>query len=127
MLHNTSDLVLFKTDDLTNWQDSFESRYPEEVGDDEHAYGTYPEERSKLQEVLSWVVSTRRLDTDSEEIKQQKLAKFKAEFTNYFDLNSSLFYYLYTELFLLVDSRAKNAMLTYLKGRQPGDGGDKWF
>ena len=127
LLHNTSDLVLFKTDDLTNWQDSFESRYPEEVGDDEHAYGTYPEERSKLQEVLSWVVSTRRLDTDSEEIKQQKLAKFKTEFTNYFDLNSSLFYYLYTELFLLVDSRAKNAMLTYLKSRQPGDGGDKWF
>ena len=77
--------------------------------------------------MLSWVVSTRRLDTESEEIKQQKLAKFKAEFTNYFDLNSSLFYYLYTELFLLVDSRAKNAMLTYLKSRQPGDGGDKWF
>lgn len=75
--------------------------------------------------MLSWVVSTRRLDTDSEETKQQRLKKFKDEFEKYFDLNSSLFYYLYTELFLLVDSRAKNAMLTYLKSRQPGDGGDK--
>ena len=126
-LHNTSDLVLFKTDDLANWQDSFESRYPETAGSDAHAYGTLPGERSKLQEVLTWVVSTRRLDTDSEDIKARKLAKFKAEFENYFDLNSSLFYYLYTELFLLVDSRAKNAMLTYLKSRQTGDGGDKWF
>jgi hypothetical protein len=27
----------------------------------------------------------------------------------------------------MVDSRAKNAMLAYLKSRQPGDGGNKWF
>jgi hypothetical protein len=126
-LHNTSDLVLFKSDDLSAWQDSFEARYPEEYGDDEHPYGTAPGELDKLQNVLSWVVATRRLATDSDAEKARKLNKFKTEFTQYFDKNSSLFYYLYTELFLMVDSRAKNAMLAYLKSRQPGDGGNKWF
>ena len=126
-LHNTSDLVLFKSDDLSAWQDSFEARYPEEYGDDEHPYGTAPGELDKLQNVLSWVVATRRLATDSDAEKVRKLNKFKTEFTQYFDKNSSLFYYLYTELFLMVDSRAKNAMLAYLKSRQPGDGGNKWF
>ena len=111
--------------DLTNWQDSFESRYPEEYGDDEHDYGTVPGELDKLQRMLTWVVSTRRLETDSEEEKTRKLNKFKNEFTQYFDKTSSLFYYLYTELFLMVDSRAKNAMVCYYKSRTPGDGGNK--
>lgn len=126
-LHNTSDLVLFKNDDLTNWADSFESRYPEEYGDDEHAYGTVPGELDRLQRMVSWVASTRRNPEDSEEEKARKLNKFRAEFTQYFDKTSSLFYYLYTELFLMVDSRAKNAMVTYLQSRNPGDGGNKWF
>ena len=119
-LHNTSDLVLFKSADLTNWQDSFESRYPEEYGDDDHAYGTGSGELTKLQALLNWVVSTRRLDTDSEEEKTRKLTKFRNEFEQHFDLDSTLFYYLFTELFLMVDSRAKNAMLAYLQRRPNG-------
>ena len=126
-INNTTPLVLFQNDDLTNWDSSFESRYPEEYGDDDHPYGTGPGELDKLQAVISWVVSTKRLDTDTEEVKAQKLAKFRNEFTRYFDLNSSLFYYLYTELFLMVDSRAKNAMLAYLRSHKAGDGGNKWF
>lgn len=124
---NSSDLVLFKSDDLTNWQSSFESRYPEEYGEDEHPYGTQPGELDKLQAMMTWVVSTYRKPTDSEEEKARKLNKFKTEFTRYFDKTSSLFYYLFTELFLMVDSRAKNAMVCYYKSRSPGDGGNKWF
>lgn len=66
-----------------------------------------------------------RKDGDTEEEKAAKLAKFRNEFTKYFNLNSSLFYYLYTELFLMVDSRGKNAMLAYLRSHQTGDGGGK--
>lgn len=109
------------------WQDSFESRYPEDYGDDQHPYGTGPGELDKLTEVIKWVVSTRRLDTDTDEQKAAKLLKFRNELPIYFDQTSSLFYYLFTELFLMVDSRAKNAMMCYYKSRVPGDGGNKWF
>ena len=124
---NTTDLVLFKSDDLSTWDDSFESRYPEEVGDDEHAYGSAPGELDKLQEMVSWVYSTRRLEEDSEEVKKAKLEKFKNELGDYFNVDSTLFYYLFTELFLLADSRAKNAFPTYYKSRIAGDGGDRWY
>ena len=126
-INNTTPLVLFKTNDLTAWADSFESRYPEEAGSDEHAYGTLPEERTKLQALLDWVVQTYRRPEDSEEEKAAKLSKFRTELSTHFDKTSTLFYYLFTELFLMVDSRAKNAMLAYLKSRQSGDGGNKWF
>ena len=126
-INNTTPLVLFQTDDMSGWQSSFESRFPEEAGSDEHAYGTEAGELDKLTAVVKWIYSTQRLDTDSEEMKAAKLKKFRDEFTKHFDLNSSLFYYLYTELFLMVDSRAKNAMLAYLRSHQSGDGGGKWF
>lgn len=116
---------MFQSDDLTSWQASFESRYPETAGTDEHAYGTGVGELSKLQTLMTWVASTQRLSTDSEDDKQRKLKKFKNELSDYFNVHSCLFYYLYTELFLMVDSWAKNAMLTYLHSHQAGDGGDK--
>lgn len=68
-----------------------------------------------------------RKDSDTEAQKTAKLQKFRNELTKYFDLNSCLFYYLYTELFLMVDSRGKNAMMAYLRSHQSGDGGGKWF
>jgi len=126
-INNTTPLVLFKTNDLADWASSFESRYPEEYGDDEHPYGTGAGELDKLQELLDWIIQTKRLDTDSEEEKARKLNKFKTEFTLHFNKNSTLYYYLFTELFLMVDSRAKNAMLCYYKSRQAGDGGNRWF
>lgn len=42
-----------------------------------------------------------------------RLAKFKAEFENYFDLHYCLIYYVYTFVNLMVDQRAKNMFLTY--------------
>ena len=89
-INNTTPLVLFQNDDLSNWDSSFESRYPEEYGDDEHTYGTKPGELDKLQQMISWVVSTRRLPTDSIEEQERKLAKFKNEFTRYFNICASV-------------------------------------
>lgn len=40
-----------------------------------------------------------------------RLAKFKNEFTEYFDMDFSLFYYVLTLVLLMMDSRAKNMML----------------
>ena len=103
-INNTTPLVLFQTDNMKEWQTSFESRYPEEAGSDEHTYGTGEGELTKLTEVVKWVYSTARLDTDTEAQKAAKLKKFRNELKKHFDLESTLFYYLYTELFLMVDS-----------------------
>ena len=42
-----------------------------------------------------------------------RLAKFRNEFSKYFDKDASLYYYLYTETFLMIDSRVKNAFPAY--------------
>ena len=45
---------------------------------------------------------------------EYRLAKFKDEASNYMEMDSALFYYLFTELFLMVDSRAKNAFPSFM-------------
>lgn len=45
-----------------------------------------------------------------------RYAKFKAEFTNYFYLEPMTFYYIFTEVFLMIDNRAKNMFLTTFDG-----------
>ena len=42
-----------------------------------------------------------------------RLTKFRAEFDDYFQRESALFYYLFTELFLMIDSRAKNMFIGF--------------
>lgn len=107
---------------------AFEVRFPSEWYD-AHTEGKprvyRPDRFLGLQE---WVVST---DPDQEtneplekpvtyanivytkDNKEYRLAKFKAELKNYFDVNSCLFYYLFTEAFLMIDSRVKNSFPTY--------------
>ena len=48
----------------------------------------------------------------NEDNADYRLAKFRAELENHLSLKSSMLYYLFTEVFLLVDSRAKNAFPT---------------
>lgn len=135
-----------------NWQNSFEARYPDvgEAADisrlkemtnwvvstnqdaatnepfDNPVEITYTEKYLGGSNGTSFEsrVVTREFASDS---REYRLAKFKSELTNYFDLNSSLFYYIFTELFLMVDSRAKNAFPTYFVSRRLDDGGNKWF
>ena len=42
-----------------------------------------------------------------------RLTKFRAEFDDYFQRESAIFYYLFTELFLMIDSRAKNMFIGF--------------
>jgi hypothetical protein len=67
---------------------------------------------------------TKTFEADTEEYR---LTKFKAELKDWFNVDSTIFYYIFTLLFLMIDSRAKNAFPTYFKSRQAGDGGDRWF
>lgn len=132
-LNNTGDRVLWKgndyestiTDEKGNvipaWTADFEARYP----DTDPAYM----DATQLKEFATWVMST---DTEAatgaaletpvtyagieytNDTAEYCLAKFRAEAGNYMELDSALFYYLFTELFLMVDSRAKNAFPSFI-------------
>lgn len=126
VLNNGSDRVLFKSGDFTGdgWKSDFEARYP----DTDPAY----EDITELAEFSAWAAST---DTEAatgnalpqsvtydgttytHDTAEYRLAKFKAEAGNYMEMQSALFYYLFTELFLMVDSRAKNAFPSFI-GRE---------
>lgn len=130
--NNTSNRVLWKSDDYTStvlsdgvyipaWLNDFEARYP----DTDPAY-TDP---AQLQTFATWMVSV-----DPDQATDQLLprsvtydgvtynidssdyrnAKFKAELSNYVEMDSCIFYYLFTELFLMVDSRAKNMFPSFI-------------
>ena len=104
--NNTSNRSLWKSADFsgTDWLNDFEGRYPKDNTDP-----------TKLANFASWVVSTDRTGV-SEVEAAARLTKFKNELENYAVLDSALFYYLFTELFLMVDSRAKNAFPTIFEG-----------
>ena len=51
-----------------------------------------------------------------------RLAKFRAEFGNYAELDSFIFYYVFTEFFLMVDSRAKNLFIGFHGSTCPIEG-----
>lgn len=125
---NSNEWALFKQADYTTdaWEAAFEARYPDDYNDP-----------SKLSQVAQWICSTDRdaatgdalassvtyegttYTTDS---SAYRLAKFRNELTNWFDKEDVLFYYLFTELFLMVDSRVKNSFPTLYASHS----GAKW-
>lgn len=115
ILNNTSDRVLWKNADFsgTEWQNDFEARYPKDNTNVQN-----------LAAFAAWLVSTDQTAATNATLEtpvtydevsyttdsaDYRLAKFKAELANYVEIDSTVFYYLFTELFLMVDSRAKNA------------------
>ncbi len=91
-LNNTSDRCLFKSADFTGtaWSNDFEGRYPDGNQD-----------ATNLSKICQWIVSCKSNPT-----------KFKAECAQHFNVDWLLFYCLTTEIFGMVDQRAKNQMLT---------------
>ena len=132
--NNTSDRMLYKSNDFEStytdpetqetfpaWKNDFEARFPED---------TY-EDITQLKAFVTWVMSTDTtaatgdaLDTSvtyagteyTQDTAAYRLAKFKAEFADYAETDSFVFYYIFTELFLMVDSRAKNFFLGFHGG-----------
>lgn len=125
-LNNTSQRSIWKSADFSgmDWLNDFEGRYPD---------GN--EDPTNLKALAEWIVSTdqtaatnKALGTAVEygstsytrDTAEYRLAKFKYEVSDHFELNDLLFNYLFTELFLMVDNRAKNAFPTFFNG-------DKWI
>ena len=129
--NNTSDRMLFKSDDFDSiytdpetleqfpaWKNDFEARFPEDTWED----------IDKLKEWISWVVSTDRDQATGDALEapvtydgteytadtaEYRLAKFKAELADYAEVDTLIFYYVWTEFFLMVDSRAKNLFMGF--------------
>ena len=123
--NNTGDRVVYKSADYSGdaWLNDFEARFP----DNDPPYT----DATQLREFAEWVVET---DTEkatgalldepvtyddavyTHDTSEYRLAKFKAEAGDYMELQSAMFYYLFTELFLMVDSRAKNMFPSFMGG-----------
>ena len=129
--NNTSDLMLFKSNDFESmytdpetgdvypaWKNDFEARFPSDEWEDIR----------KIKELVTFVLSTDRdratgytlsnavtYDgvTYTEDTAAYRLARFRNEFGSYADVDSFVFYYIFTELFLMVDSRAKNLFIGF--------------
>ena len=115
--NNTSDACLFHGPIPSEWGDDFEFRYPDGHSD-----------ISAFKEMHDWVVSTYQVDATGDALEstyvgvdgdehthdtaEYRLAKFKKEFEEHFDMEYALVYYVYTFFALMVDQRAKNLFLT---------------
>lgn len=125
--NNTSDACNFKGEIPEDYSDDFESRYP----DDENAPIT------RFKAMHDWVVSTRQDTATGDALAESytdcdgtihtvdnaayRLAKFKTEFEDHFDLHYTSVYYVYTFFALMVDQRAKNMFMTYWGSEE------KWY
>lgn len=124
--NNTSDACNFLAEVPDDWGDDFEARYPDE-------YSSI----GRFKTMHSWVVSTRKdtatgaslsstyVGKDGKEYTRDtaeyRLAKFKMEFEDHFNLHYCLIYYVYTFFALMVDQRAKNMFMTYWASK------GKWY
>lgn len=121
--NNTGLRVRWKSADYSgdDYLNDFEWRFP----DTDPPYV----DATQLAEFAEWVVSTDTTAatgdallnpvtydsvTYTNDTADYRLAKFKNEAWNYMEQESTLFYYLFTELFLMVDSRAKNAFPSFI-------------
>ena len=112
VLQNNTQMVIWKDDDFTGdaWEISFKGRYP-----------VKNKNTTNLAAFSSWLKSTDTTAVSSESEKAARLAKFKSEFADWCNVDAMLFNYIFTEMFLMVDNRAKNAFPT----RYAADG--KWL
>ena len=131
-LNNSDRMCLFKesdfetlTDGEYRWLSAFEGRYPDTCQDPRN-----------LKVLCEWLVSTDqeqvrtggKITIGGEEVadtKANRLAKFKAECAEHFNLDFLLSYYLLTDIFAAVDQRAKNMM--FASWGKEGGASYKWY
>jgi hypothetical protein len=108
------DFTTFRSDNLYPlWMDSFEARYP----NNDKINTLYKSKTNQLipkylAALVTWVNSTDTTGQDATETAT-RLAKFKSELSNYFDVEYLCSYYIITDLFGAVDQRVKNQMMGF--------------
>lgn len=105
-----------------NWKEWFDDRYLYDGGNMEDFKTMYRWVYSTCQDnATNNLLSAPYVDVDgvthTNDTKAYRLAKFKTEFKEHFDMEFSLVYYLYTFVMLMCDQRAKNQFLTSWDGK----------
>lgn len=96
------------------WLGTFEARYPDEDDlNDKFADVSDPIVPHYLSTLVSWVKSTRVLDTDTEEQAAAKLTKFRNELPLYFDVEHLCSYFVFTQMMACLDQMVKNMMMAF--------------
>ena len=124
---NTSQLTKFHSAEFTgDWAtEDLESIYPEDYTDDslirpmtEFIYSTWQDAATgeTLAEPVTYGGVEYTADTAA-----YRLAKFKDGYPDLYDLDNAAFYYVFTLVLLMVDSRQKNEHITYWSALQ------KWW
>lgn len=119
ILQNGTDRVGWHSADFSGdgWKTDFEARYPDKNTN-----------ITRLQALAEWLVSTDTAQATGESITpvtyggfeyttdtvKYRLAKFSEELSDHFIEEAIIFYYLFTEMFLCIDQREKNAFPTYI-------------
>lgn len=63
--------------------------------------------------VLNWTSDSTFEITTTEDTQEYRNNKFKEEYENYFEKDSVLYFYLFTERFTMIDNRAKNTFIHF--------------
>lgn len=96
------------------WLGTFEARYPDEDDlNDKFADVSDPIVPHYLSTLVSWVKSTRVLDTDTEQQAAAKLQKFRNELNQYFDVEHLCSYFAFTQFMACLDQMVKNMMMGF--------------
>lgn len=64
-------------------------------------------------EVVGGESTGNKIFTFTKDTPAYRLTKFRAEFADRFEVDSAVFYYIFTEFFLMIDSRAKNMFIGF--------------
>lgn len=104
-----------------DWKEWFDDRYLYDGGDLEDFKVMYRWVYSTCQDnATGEPLAEAYLDVDGKthvlDTKEYRLAKFKTEFEEHFDLDFTLVYYIYSFVLLMCDQRAKNMFLTSWDG-----------
>ena len=115
--NNTSDACLFHGEIQDPWDEDFEFRYPDgyeniDVFKNMHDWVVSTWQDGATGNVLSESYTGVDGTVYANDTAEYRLAKFKKEFTDHFDMGFALVYYVYTFFALMVDQRAKNLFLT---------------
>lgn len=116
---NGTDRVGFHSADFSEgsgWENDFEARYPEDNTD-----------TTNLEKFSAWLTTTDLTQVTgadlaeavtingveyTQDTEEYRLAKFTAELPDWMDVAAAVFYYVFTEIFLCIDQREKNAFPT---------------
>ena len=75
----------------------------------------YPDDTSYTveDEIVEGEATGNKIFTFTKDTPAYRLTKFRAEFADRFEVDSAVFYYIFTEFFLMIDSRAKNMFIGF--------------